>query len=207
MTKSAEVVLAFGPGEYLFRLAGAQIEALESECPNPATGRDGIGFGAIWQRVMEGNWFFKDLRNIIRHGLIGGGMGPVEANRLCRDYVDAMPRPIVGIPPQPDSPLTVAQAILSAAVAGIEEQPGAARPEAPELDEQRDFGSLRAMLLDFGIDPRAADTMTLGEVDAMMRALRERREEGDGTGKALTADEFEELKERMRETALPDEEI
>lgn len=202
MARGADVILEWGPGEYQFRLLGAQIEALEAECHNPATGKDGIGLGAIFQRVMDGGWYLRDLRNVIRHGLIGGGMGAVEANRLCRDYIDAMPVPISGMPPGPNSTLAVAQSILVAAVIGVD--PDGEKPEdGPAPDEPNDFGKVRAMLLEFGVDPRATDTMTLAEIEGMMRALRENREAASGN--AMTPEAFEELKESMRATQRPDE--
>lgn len=121
MTKgSVRVELEWADGEYSFALLVPQIEELEGISANPVTGKNGIGFGAIWTRVMDGGWYVSDLRNTIRLGLIGGGMGAVEANRLCRTYVDGVPvhGPIGSM--TPDSPLAVAQSILLAAVAGIE---------------------------------------------------------------------------------------
>ena len=39
----------------------------------------------------------------------------------------------------------------------------------------RDFGEYRAMFLDFGVDPRALDTMSLAEISSMSKALSRRR--------------------------------
>lgn len=121
MVKRADVVLEWADGEHLFALKGKEIEALEAECINPSTGGTGIGLGAIWQRVMTGSWYRSDIRNIIRLGLMGGGMGPIEANRMCKTYVDDIP--ISNLNPtinNPNCPLAVAQVILSAAVIGVE---------------------------------------------------------------------------------------
>lgn len=38
-----------------------------------------------------------------------------------------------------------------------------------------DFGGYRAMMVDFGVDPRAVDTMSLSQLVDMMRGLSERR--------------------------------
>lgn len=43
----------------------------------------------------------------------------------------------------------------------------------------RDFGAYRAMLLDFGADPRAIDTMSLAEIVSMMKAMEKRRGKPD----------------------------
>lgn len=42
-----------------------------------------------------------------------------------------------------------------------------------------DFGGYRAMMLDFGVDPRSVDTMSLGELSSMMSALEKRRGKAD----------------------------
>jgi hypothetical protein len=121
MVKRADVTLEWANGEYLFALKGREIEALEAECINPSTNGVGIGLGAIWARVMGGTWYRSDIRNIIRLGLMGGGMGPIEANRMCKTYVDDVP--ISSQMPNfqnPNCPLLVAQVILSAAVIGVE---------------------------------------------------------------------------------------
>lgn len=119
MVTQPEIVMEWANGEYLFALRGAQIEALEAECINPDTGKGGIGIAAIFSRLMGMSWYRSDLTNIIRLGLIGGGMGAVEALRLVRDYAETVPlsslTPGVGA----NSPLTVAQAVITAAVAGI----------------------------------------------------------------------------------------
>lgn len=133
MSRRADIELEWGPGDVLFALKGAQIEELEAISPNPLTGKPGIGLGAIWQRVMGGGWHACDIRNIIRLGMIGGGMGAVEANRLCKTYVDGVP--ISTITPDnasPNAPLLVAQAILSAAVIGVERSGDAGEPQTPE---------------------------------------------------------------------------
>lgn len=121
MVAKPEVVVEWANGEYLFALRGAQIEALESESYNPDTGKKGIGIAAIFTRVMSMSWYRSDLMNVIRLGLIGGGMGAVEAMRLVRDYAETVPmsslQPGVG----PNSPLSVAQTVLTAAFAGMPE--------------------------------------------------------------------------------------
>lgn len=132
MVRRADITLEWGPGEYLFALKAREIEALEAECFNPKTGKPGIGIGEIYRRLMAGEWYYKDIRNIIRHGLIGGGMGAVDANRVCSTYVDG--KPIGTISPDasnPDCPLLVAQVVLSAAVIGVDDTTEG-EPETPK---------------------------------------------------------------------------
>lgn len=102
----AEVVLEWGDGQYLFSLKGKQIEELET--------LQKAGIGEIFQRIERGTWFWGDLYQTVRLGLIGGGMGAVEAKRLTDMYAN---RPLVE---GPNSPLTVASAVIGAALFGLD---------------------------------------------------------------------------------------
>lgn len=110
----AQVVLEWGDGEYVFALRGKEIEELEQVCGK-------VGFGVIFQRVMFGAWFWADLYHTVRLGLIGGGLGPVEAKRLTDMYIGQTKAeaPLTG----PNSPESVAQAVLSAVMHGFEDIP------------------------------------------------------------------------------------
>ncbi len=104
---ATELMLAFADGEYRFRLGLAQIAAIEEKC-GP--------IGEVYSRLMRGRYLvsgeplgnaaeaaFKmaDVQEVIRHGLIGGGMGmvndaevavgPLKADALCRDYITTRP--------------------------------------------------------------------------------------------------------------------
>lgn len=121
MKGSINVDLEWADGEYSFALKSAQIEELENISRNFATGKNGIGIGAIWARVMvNAEWSKDDLRNIIRLGLIGGGTEPVRANQLCKMYVDDQPISSADGDMTPSSPLAVAQIIFYAAMCGMD---------------------------------------------------------------------------------------
>lgn len=125
MTLKAEVILEWGDGEYLFALKGAQIEELQRVCGD-------VGFGLIFQRVSLGQFFYGDIKHTIRLGLIGGGMGAVEAMRLVNAYMGPVePLPLVS---GPNNPLQLAKAILGAAMVGLEtlDKP---KEGAPDLGE------------------------------------------------------------------------
>lgn len=124
----AEIVLEWGGGEHLFSLKGAQIEELEQICGK-------VGFGAIYQRVSLGVWFWGDLYHTVRLGLIGGGMGAVEAKRLTDMYIGKEQKgvPLAG---GPDSPESIARAVLGAVMHGFEDIPsGGAKAEAKRPTE------------------------------------------------------------------------
>lgn len=109
----AEIALEWGDGEHLFALRGKEIEELEQVCGK-------VGFGAIYQRVNLGTWFFKDIYHTIRLGLIGGGMGAIEAKRLVDMYC-GQTRIAAPLVRGPNSPEMVAQAILGAVMHGFED--------------------------------------------------------------------------------------
>lgn len=117
MGLKAEVVLEWGGGEHLFALKGKEIEELQSVCGK-------IGFAAIYQRVMVGQWFWADLYHTIRLGLIGGGMGQVEAKRLTDFYMGSEAgenrSPLAA---GPNSPVSVARAIMVAVMNGMDDIP------------------------------------------------------------------------------------
>lgn len=107
----AEITLEWADKEYLFALKGKEIEELEHVCGK-------VGFGAIFQRISMGVWFWGDLYHTIRLGLIGGGLGAVEAKRLTEMYVG---QGVLAVPlaAGPNSPEQVALAIITAAMTGI----------------------------------------------------------------------------------------
>ena len=72
----AEVSLTWGDGEYLFALKIAEIEELQKACD--------AGFGEIAARVFGNLFYIRDVYEIIRLGLIGGGMAPVTAKQKVR---------------------------------------------------------------------------------------------------------------------------
>lgn len=123
-----EITLAFGDGEYLFRLGLAQINELQAKC--------GIGIGGLYARLLKGRYimqsgqqvgaageaefFIADIIETLRQGLIGGGKGlvdgqavqvtPLVANRLVQSYGPPA-RPVV-------EGWTVAAAVLGALIEG-----------------------------------------------------------------------------------------
>ena len=75
----------FGDGEKTFALPSDQILELER--------KTGIGIGALYTRVLSGQFGFTDITEVIRLGLIGGGTSPKDANALVDAY--AKPTPII----------------------------------------------------------------------------------------------------------------
>lgn len=105
MSRDASVTLTWGDGDYAFRLAWGQLSELQEKCD--------AGPFVILERLTEGRWKVQDISNVIRLGLIGGGMKPVEALKLVRSYVEDRP---------PMENLMFAQAILAAGVMGAPDE-------------------------------------------------------------------------------------
>ncbi len=103
--RDARVTFDWADGTYSFRLAWGQLEELQEKCD--------AGPYVVLQRLHSGAWRVEDITNIIRLGLIGGGMEPSPALKIARLYVEARP---------PMENLIPAQAILSAALMGAPEE-------------------------------------------------------------------------------------
>lgn len=115
MTNSlaAEVVLEWGdsgPDGFLFALKGKQIEHLEKVCDAP--------IGQIAARLFSRMPGYKDVRETVLQGLIGGGMPPVIANQKMTAFFDGQPLDATG---DPSGPLKTAVAIMQAAWFGVPE--------------------------------------------------------------------------------------
>lgn len=123
MAAHGEVILDWGDGQHTFNISKiAQILELQDKC--------GAGIGTIHSRLRNGTFFFYDFREVVRLGLIGGGMKPVDALVLTRRYVDERP--------WHESVLT-ATAIIMAAFIGVPATPVGKkkrkRREAPTMTE------------------------------------------------------------------------
>jgi hypothetical protein len=127
------VELPFADGIYSFRLTLEGIQEIQSKA--------GVGFGEVFARLLAGRyddgttagfglpteakWDVRDVINVIRQGLIGGGaadvdgekiiVDPVTANRLIAMYIGT------GAHPWKEA-WDLAAAIAFAAVEGIEDR-------------------------------------------------------------------------------------
>lgn len=121
--RDARVSFDWADGTYSFRLAWGQLGELQEKCD--------AGPYVVLQRLHSGSWRIEDITNIIRLGLIGGGMEPSPALKLTRAYVEARP---------PMENLIPAQVILSAALMGApEEKVGEENAASPEENSSTNF--------------------------------------------------------------------
>lgn len=117
MSRDGSIELEWADGTHRFRLGWGELAELQEKCD--------AGPYVVVQRLLDGTWRVQDLREVVRLGLIGGGMTPADSLKLVRLYVEARP---------PMESVAVAQAALMAAVIGApderpkkERAPGRAR--------------------------------------------------------------------------------
>lgn len=117
MSRDARIELDWADGTHSFRLAWAQLAELQEKTD--------AGPYMVLQRLAAGAWRVEDLSNIIRLGLIGGGMTPADALKKVRAYVEERP---------PAESVIFAQGILMAGLYGApEEDLGNADGASPEI--------------------------------------------------------------------------
>lgn len=106
MSRDAKVELTWADGDYTFRLGWGELEALQEACD--------AGPWVILDRLFTRQCLIGDISNVIRQGLIGGGLEPVAATKLVRTYVEKRP---------PAENLIFATVILQTAIQGVDEEP------------------------------------------------------------------------------------
>ena len=112
MSRDGSVVLTFHDGEeYLFRLAWGQLSKLQ-EALN-------AGPFVVLDRLHMNTWRVEDIAEVIKWGLVGGGMNEVKARKLVREYVEVQ---------APFHSLEIAVKVIDAAVMGP--------PDAEELEKK-----------------------------------------------------------------------
>lgn len=116
MSRDARIELDWADGTYSFRLAWGELAELQEQCD--------AGPYVVLNRLYSNQWRVEDISNVVRLGLIGGGMTPADALKKVRTYVEARP---------PLENVLVAQAILAAGLQGApEEKLGETEGEADE---------------------------------------------------------------------------
>ena len=91
--EDGSVSLQFGDGEYIFRIAFGQWRELQESINKPRLeiGEVPIGPMVLLRALLEGNAWPHDVREVIRLGLIGGGMKSERALVLVKRYVEGRP--------------------------------------------------------------------------------------------------------------------
>lgn len=106
MARDAKINLTWADGDFDFRLGWGELCELQEKA--------NAGPYIMLSRLHSGEWRMEDITHVIRLGLIGGGMTPVEALKKVRAYVEARP-PLENLPH--------AVGILSAGLLGAPDEP------------------------------------------------------------------------------------
>lgn len=118
MSRDASIDLDWADGNFRFRLGWGELEELQEKTD--------AGPYVVLRRLWEGTWKIQDLSNVVRLGLIGGGMEPTQAMRKVRTYVESRPA-MESVDP--------AAAILAASLIGTSDEP-LGESVAPDLMEE-----------------------------------------------------------------------
>ena len=112
MSRDGSTIQTFMDGEeYTFRLAWGQLIKLQEA--------RGCGPFVLLDRLHMNTWFAEDISEVIRWGLVGGGMNEIKAKKLVREYVENQ---------APLHSLELAKSIIDAGVLGP--------PDAEELEKK-----------------------------------------------------------------------
>lgn len=118
------VVVRWPGGEHAFRLGLAEIEALQQKTD--------CGPEFLLHKINAAQWKLVDLTEVLRNGLIGGGMPHVEAKRTVSNAVDLHPLIAFKVP---------AAEVLAASLYGPPEDeddlPGEAAPVMPAPETEK----------------------------------------------------------------------
>lgn len=117
MSRDGSFEATWADGDYVFRLAWGELIKLQEALD--------CGPLLVLGRLQAGGWKVEDIREVIRLGLIGGGLEPAKALKLVRLYVEQRP---------PFENIALALRIIATSLNGapdeeIEQPPGKA--EAP----------------------------------------------------------------------------
>jgi hypothetical protein len=85
--------LFWGDGEQTFRFAIGQFRELQENINKRrvAIGAPMVGPMSLVRLLQANDAWPDDVRDVLRLGLIGGGMKPADAHRLMTHYFDAVP--------------------------------------------------------------------------------------------------------------------
>lgn len=150
MAVNGSISFDWGDAAHSFNIAKIKLALeLEEKC--------GVGVAELFQRMRDNRWRLNDVREVLRLGLIGGGMEPLPALKLVERYCDERPwtesvRPamlvlmaaMVGVPedpvgkkapaegqPEKAAPSSETMADLSAPSSTVSEPPSDSAPATP----------------------------------------------------------------------------
>lgn len=83
MSRDATIEFDFADGRYKFRLGIGELEELDEKTDR--------GPYELLRMIDDHTWRTSHVREVIRIGIIGGGLEPVKATKLLKRYLDDRP--------------------------------------------------------------------------------------------------------------------
>ena len=123
--EDGSITLQFGDGDYTFRIAFGQWRELQENINRPRldAGLPIIGPADLIRELFSMNAWPADIREVIRIGLIGGGMKSDRALVMVKRYLENKPHFAASL---------LAGKIVKAAMFGPEDDPVGKEPPPPE---------------------------------------------------------------------------
>lgn len=147
MTRTAKITLEWGDGEYDFKLGIGELEELEvttRRVKNVEGEYSYLGPIALHESLTKGTCLVRDVREVLRIGLVGGGTKPVDARHLVQRYVDEVPDFLIN--------RRIAALIVGAVLAGYDIEP------MGKSEEER--GTTETPMTEAGDFPSPPSTLT-----------------------------------------------
>lgn len=160
-----------------FRIRIGEMLQLQEAC--------GTGIGAIYFRLVGGQFRIEDVQHTLRLGLIGGGHDPSKARILVQQQIEAVPLM--------QSQLVAAE-ILETLFSGVDPAPDGDDDAAPDPDAPVKFSDLGEIAVALGIPLNELRTMRYDDLLNTWRAYAARRKaEGQSAGDFITPEEHDAL--------------
>lgn len=131
MSSDASVELVWGDGVQRFRFAIGQFRELQEKVNlrRIAIGAPLVGPMVLLKSLESNDAWPDDVRDVIRIGLMGGGMKPADAHRAMANYFDETP---------PLSHMRTAHTVLLMGLVGNPNEPiGSKKKLSPEASDQQ----------------------------------------------------------------------
>ncbi|EJF91682.1 gene transfer agent family protein [Bartonella tamiae] len=185
--RSGKTILNFGENRYVFKIGYGQIKDIQ----------DSVDAGPffILDSFLNGEYRIDYIREVIRYGLVGGGIHEIEALKIVECYVEDIDNYSL------HNNALIASVILSSAIQGAPEEDksikrnarGDGSNEPPLSNGKIRFSSVYGAGAVIGFTPMQIDQMSIWEFNAAIEGYIAANSASDKSGTKLTAEEAEEL--------------
>ena len=146
-----------------------------------------VGIGEIFLRLSTGRYYAGDVFEVIRQGLVGGGLKEVAARALVRDRMEIIPF---------SEAVDLALDIVLTAMNGVEKSD----EDAPRGDpsERYEFSTIGQLSRVFNMSPNDVREMRYSDLVNLLKGFRAAGKDAPH----ITEDEFEDILRKYEPEAL-----